>query len=146
MMAFVLRSQCFFTTRAAAEEFYNLKLNEGGSDNGEYLVPQSIAGGILTAQDENWSVYNEEINFYDNQTFNAVIENDAESPLNASGSYEYSVNSNGSASLFYTVQSDDETNGYSFAYDLVFSAATRVHTPKLPIIMVKLTLQLVRLL
>ena len=124
-------SEFFFTNRAAAEEFYNLKLNEGETDpinennQSEYFVPQSIAGGILTAQDENWSVYNEEINFYDNQTFNAVIENDAESPLNASGSYEYSVNSNGSASLFYTVQSDDETNGYSFAYDLVFSASNQ---------------------
>ena len=38
--------------------------------------------------------------------------------------YEYSVNSNGSASLFYTVQSDDETNGYSFAYDLFLAQAT----------------------
>ena len=124
-------SEFFFTNRAAAEEFYNLKLNEGETDpinennQSEYFVPQSIAGGILTAQDENWSVYNEEINFYDNQTFNAVIENDAESPLNASGSYEYSVNSNGSASLFYTVQSDDETNGYSFTYDLVFSTSNQ---------------------
>ena len=124
-------SEFFFTNRAAAEEFYNLKLNEGETDpinennQSEYFVPQSIAGGLLTAQDENWSVYNEEINFYDNQTFNAVIENDAESPLNASGSYEYSVNSNGSASLFYTVQSDDETNGYSFAYDLVFSTSNQ---------------------
>ena len=105
--------------------------NDGNNETGESLdgsvifVPHSIAGGILTAQDENWSVYNEEINFYDNQTFNAVIENDAESPLNASGSYEYSVNSNGSASLFYTVQSDDETDGYSFAYDLVFSTSNQ---------------------
>ena len=64
--------------------------DDNGSDpinennQSEYFVPQSIVNGILTAQDENWSVYNEEINFYDNQTFNAVIENGAESPLNAS--------------------------------------------------------------
>ena len=105
------------------EEDESDPINE--NNQSEYYVPQSIAGALLTAQDENWSVYNEEINFYDNQTFNAVIENDAESPLNASGSYEYSVNSNGSASLFYTVQSDDETNGYSFTYDLVFSTSNQ---------------------
>ena len=84
-----------------------------------YFAPASIAGGILSAQDKYWSLYDETISFLSTGAFSASITNDdPSSPLSASGtSYTYIKTGTNSASLSYTI----DGAGYSFEYDLQFT-------------------------
>ena len=85
------------------------------------FAPESISQTFLNAQDSNWSVYDEVINFYSDQTFSANVTNGIDNPT-GQGTYQYNQDSNDSASLSYTVQEGDGTSGYTFDYDLVFTS------------------------